>query len=569
MSQATALPTYSTLYAFGDSLSDAGNLSIATAVAGTEPVSPPYYQEHYGSISGNVFSNGPTWVQDLSVALKLGTLQPSLATGNDFAYGGAETGSEPQNASNPQIAAISLPAQLAQFQAKVPSPSANALYTVSIGANDLLAILSSSGLTAAQQTTDVTDAVTNEIGFIKSLVGDGAKTMLVLNVPDLGKTPDVMQGVVNGSGMGSAALTAEATQLTTEYNTQLAGQLATVTGLSAKIVDGFTLVDNAVADPVAYGLSNVTTPVWSGNFTSASSGTLAATSTNAQNQFLFWDHLHPTEAGHEAIATLAEQQLGGDNAAAISQFYANILQRAPDPTGLAGWQAAVSGGSLTLQQVDYAIATSAEATNNVKPIVELYAALGRAPDVGGLHRWVHAIDTGTKVTTIAGDFLASPEGQGVYGAQPGTSPAANTQFVDTEYQKVLGRTADASGAQNWISALNAGVLTPAQELVAFIGSAEAQARNTTPITNFLLAAGNGNAPYGSAPFPAASAPASMTSASALADFTAAAGVSAILAPGSTPVALPPASSGGVFTLATDHAAAPALAIQQVHHPLLT
>ena len=457
-----------------------------------------------------------------------------------------------------------------QFQAKTPSPSANALYTISIGANDLLAILSSTGLTAAQQTTDVTDAVTNEIGFIKSLVSDGAKTMLVLNVPDLGKTPDVMQGVANGSGMGSAALTAEATQLTTEYNTQLASQLATVTGLSAKIVDGFTLVDNAVADPRAYGLSNVTTPVWSGNFTSASSGTLAATGTNAQNQFLFWDHLHPTEAGHEAIATLAEQQLGGDNAAQISQFYANILQRAPDPTGLAAWQTAVSGGSLTLQQVDYAIATSAEATSNVKPIVELYAALGRAPDANGLHRWVHAIDTGTKVTTIAGDFLTSAEGQGVYGAQPGASPAANTQFVDTEYQKVLGRTADASGAQNWISALNAGVLSPSQELVAFIGSAEAQARNTTPITNFLLAAGNGNAPYGSAPFPAASASAS-ASASALADFTAPASVSAMLAPGSVPATATPASigGGGVFTLATDHGVAAALAVQQVHHPLLT
>ena len=552
-------PTYSAIYAFGDSLSDAGNLSIATTAVGTEPVSPPYHQEQYGPISGNVFSNGPTWVQDLSVALGLGTLSPSLAGGNDFAYGGAETGSEPQNASDPEIAAISLPAQLTQFQAKVTSPSANALYTVSIGANDLLAILSSTGLSAAQQTTDVTDAVTNEIGFIKSLVADGAKSMLVLNVPDLGKTPDVMQGEANGSGVASAAFDAEATGLTAAYNTQLASQLATVAGVSAKIVDGFALVDNAVADPVAYGLSNVTTPVWSGNFTSASSGTLAATGTNAQDQYLFWDHLHPTEAGHEAIATLAQQQLGSNTAAEISQFYVNILQRAPDPTGITGWEAAVGGGTLTLQQVDYAIATSAEAISNVKPIVELYAALGRAPDAGGLHRWVHAIDTGTNITTIAGDFLASPEGRGVYGAQPGTSPAANTQFVDTEYHNVLGRTADPSGAQNWISALNAGVLSPSQELVAFIGSAEAQARNTTPITNFLLAAGNGTAPHGSAPFPAASA-------SALADFTAPANVSA--APALVPAATP-ASTGGVFTLATDHGVAPALAVQQVHHPLLT
>ena len=93
MSEDSALPSYSAIYAFGDSLSDAGNLSITTSAAGaTEPVSPPYYKQQYGSISGNVFSNGPTWVQDLSIALGLGTLAPSLAGGTDFAYGGAETG---------------------------------------------------------------------------------------------------------------------------------------------------------------------------------------------------------------------------------------------------------------------------------------------------------------------------------------------------------------------------------------------------------------------------------------------------------------------------------------------
>ena len=44
MTQNSTLPTYSVIYAFGDSLSDAGNLSISTSLAGlTTPVSPPYY----------------------------------------------------------------------------------------------------------------------------------------------------------------------------------------------------------------------------------------------------------------------------------------------------------------------------------------------------------------------------------------------------------------------------------------------------------------------------------------------------------------------------------------------
>jgi phospholipase/lecithinase/hemolysin len=312
MSQNSALPSYGAIYAFGDSLSDAGNLSITTSAAdATEPVSPPYFSQQYGPISGNVFSNGPTWVQDLSIALSLGTLAPSLAGGTDFAYGGAQTGTTPQNASEPEIQAISLPAQLSEFQTRVPSPSATALYTVSIGSNDLDAILATPGLTTQQQTTDVNDAVANEIAFVSHLVGDGAKNLLVMDVPDLGKVPEVTQGLVNGSDAPSASLDTEASQLASEYNTALISQLGTIAGASVHVVDANSLLDNAIADPAAYGLTNVTSPVWNGNFTSASSGALAVSGAAAQDQYLFWDTYHPTETGHQALADLAEQQLSG------------------------------------------------------------------------------------------------------------------------------------------------------------------------------------------------------------------------------------------------------------------
>src|ERR1700722_1332016 len=312
MSQTTSLPTFSNIFAFGESLSDAGNLSITTTATGsTQPVSPPYFQEKYGSISGNIFSNEPTWVQNLSIALGLGTLKPSLIGGTDFAFGGAETGTTPQNAGNLQIPAISLPAQFTQFHTAVPNPSATALYTLSIGSNDLLDILANPGLTTQQQTTDVNDAVANEFSFINQLVSDGAKNLLLLDVPDLGKTPDVTQGLADGSNMFSAALIGEASQLASEYNTAVTTQLATIPGIDVHVIDAYQLIDNAVADPAAFGLTNVTSPVWSGDATSSSSGTLAATSVTAQNQFLFWDHLHPTETGHQAIAETAEEQLSG------------------------------------------------------------------------------------------------------------------------------------------------------------------------------------------------------------------------------------------------------------------
>ncbi len=314
MSQSTSLPTFGAIYAFGDSLSDAGNLSITTSIVGAEPVSPPYLQEKYGPITGNVFSNGPTWVQDLSIALGLGTLAPSLAGGTDFAFGGAETGTTPQNSNDLKIQAVSLPAQLTDFQTGVPGPSASALYTLSIGSNDLLDILANTGLTAQQQTDDVNDAVANEITFVNHLIADGAKNLLVLDVPDLGKTPDITQGLVNGSNMPSPALEATASQLASEYNTKLSNQLAPIASagtLNVHVIDAFQLLDNAVADPAAFGLTDVTSPVWSGNFTDASSGMLAATGAAAQDRFLFWDHLHPTETGHQVTADAAEQQISG------------------------------------------------------------------------------------------------------------------------------------------------------------------------------------------------------------------------------------------------------------------
>ena len=213
----------------------------------------------------------------LSVTLGLGTLAPSGLGGNDFAIGGAETGATPQNGGDPEILAISLPAQLAEFQA-LSSPSANALYTLSIGANDLLDIFGDAALTPQAQTTDIADAVANEVSFIGDLAKDGAKDFVVMNVPDLGKTPEVMDGLANASNMPSAAFDAEASQLTADYNSDLSSQLTTLAeadALNVHVLDAYALVDNAVTDPLGYGLTDVTSPVWSGNFTSDASGTLA------------------------------------------------------------------------------------------------------------------------------------------------------------------------------------------------------------------------------------------------------------------------------------------------------
>jgi phospholipase/lecithinase/hemolysin len=78
---------YTDMFAFGESLSDAGNATIANYAATGKivPVPPPY--------SLGRFSNGPTWVEDLyQNYLHFGMLTPSLVGGRNYAVAGAQTG---------------------------------------------------------------------------------------------------------------------------------------------------------------------------------------------------------------------------------------------------------------------------------------------------------------------------------------------------------------------------------------------------------------------------------------------------------------------------------------------
>ena len=499
------MASFSTIYAFGDSLSDAGNDSLATSLTGTTPASPPYFSQSYGLVSANTFSNGPTWTMDLSLALGLGTLSPSLTGGNDFAYGGAETGSTPQSPGGIVLAATSLPSQIVQFEAGVSrSQASGALFTLSIGANDLLDILSQPALTAAQQAADVAAAVANEIAFIGRLASDGAKTLLVLDVPDLGKTPTVLRGTANGSNTPSAALDALASNLSAQYNAALESKLPGVAGISTTVVDAYRLIDSAVANPAAYGVSNVTTPVWSGTYSDARSGTLSSTNILTQDQSLFWDSLHPTETGHQGITALAEQALaGGSNPTAeVSQAYLAVLARVPDAPGLALWTGALSSGALAPTGFNDDVANSPEAQGNVVPIVDLYTILGRAPDQAGLQFWVQQHEAGAPLSGIAAGFLASSEGQRIYGTPVVASASSDAAFVNKAYQEVLGRSADAGGFAAWTGALRANAITPGAVLADFVLSSEAQARDAPAATNFLVAAANGTANYGGSLFPA-------------------------------------------------------------------
>jgi phospholipase/lecithinase/hemolysin len=268
------------IYAFGDSLSDVGNLYLATS--GALPAAP---------YSNGRFTNGNVWVQDVASSLGLGAVTPSIAGGNDYAWGGAETGAITG------VAPASVPSLLGQFtsfsSAVGGSAPSGALYTVSIGANDVNAILGAGFTTLAEITTAIGQAVTNELTFLSEIEGIGAKNVLLLNVPDLGNTPDA-------AALGSAAVAA-ASAAAGAYDAALATGLTSLPGLDVHVINAYSLLDAAVANPSAYGFTDVTDPCWTGSY-AGSGGTLCASTVAAQDQYLFWDGIHPTAAGHLALA---------------------------------------------------------------------------------------------------------------------------------------------------------------------------------------------------------------------------------------------------------------------------
>jgi len=285
---ATAAPAaaspFDAIYAFGDSLSDTGNAYIASG--GTIPQSPPY--------APGRFSNGPIWIDDVSGALGM-PIAPALAGGTDFAFGGATSGTTAVHTAGPG----DLPYQIAAFQSLIPTPAQKALYTLWIGANDLRdAFTSANPLAAVQQV--VPQAVQNEAQAVLALAAAGAKHLLVLNLPNLGETPAIGLS-------GNPQLIALATGASALFDNLLAtslAQIAQTTGLRIDLLDTSALLNMAIQDPTAYGFTDATTPCWTGA-PEGGPGTLCSADRSVQDLHVFWDSLHPTEAGHALVARAA------------------------------------------------------------------------------------------------------------------------------------------------------------------------------------------------------------------------------------------------------------------------
>ena len=332
VASAASAQSYSRLVVFGDSLSDNGNLFAATG--GASPTAPNFQGR---------FSNGVVFTELLGFNAGRSAAGASVTGSINYAYGGARTDSSafPPGMRN----------QLLAYTGAGGTFRSTDLVSILGGANNIFQGLPAAGASAnpTGAITPVVNAAAADMTFlVNSIAAAGAGTILVGNIPSLGNAPQ-FRGTV-------AAPLAEFAG--TSFNSALLSGLMTTAaarpGTNIILFDIFKVGAALTANPSAFGLTNVTDACFNGV-------TVCAT----PNTYLFWDGVHPTAAGHQLIARLANDYLyyGDIGAQSTVQAETGFRQRedlmdiaSEGLSGRADWEA---GTHLTFGAIADSVETDA------------------------------------------------------------------------------------------------------------------------------------------------------------------------------------------------------------------
>lgn len=266
----TEIPSYtdSTLYVFGDSLSDVGNASIATS--GLVP-DKNYYNGR--------FTNGPNYTELLAAKFNT-SIKPSRSYGSNYAFAGMKS--------------VAISAQVFNYEENVTNANPDAIYIVWSGGNDLLELLQNpqTDLTIAETISHIRNAVFN-------LSSMGAVNILVPNQIDMSLLPRISDLAIN-----DASITALSATLSSQFNTALTTMLDSLESednISTIRFDVNTLFADVIANPNTYSLINVSDACYIKDETSIE---LTGEETICPNseEYLFWDSIHPSAVAHSIIA---------------------------------------------------------------------------------------------------------------------------------------------------------------------------------------------------------------------------------------------------------------------------
>lgn len=292
---AAAQSRFSGLVVFGTSLSDPGNAFALSGDAGTPPdfmLNPLLIPSAPYAKGGHHFSNGATWVEQWALSVGLAdsagaALASNSATATNFAVGAARAYNDGVN--------FNLTRQVDTFLQRsggVASP--RALYVIEMGSNDIrdafqiYATGGNGGPVLAQ-------ALGSIAANIQRLYIAGGREFLVWVAPNVALTPAIRSLPPAAQGLASF--------LTQSFNGNLTGLLAQLSaalpGISFTRLDAYQMLNAIVADPAAFELIDVTTACVTPD--------VAPFTCHHADEFLFWDGIHPTKAGHAILAERAAQ----------------------------------------------------------------------------------------------------------------------------------------------------------------------------------------------------------------------------------------------------------------------
>lgn len=320
---------FDTIVTFGDSLSDNGNLY--RYMLHFLPASPPYFEGR--------FSNGPVWVEQLYQAI----FKQEDKGMQDYAVGGAGA-----VLSMKENLPFTLGLEVDDYYYWHSYDHVDtSLYIVWIGSNNYL----NGPLDVEKITTKVINAISTNI---ESLIEHGGNKFMLVGLPDLGATPEAVE-------LGRSELLH---QLSLTHNNKLKNlyhQLGQKhPDITMVYFDVNQLFNELVTNPQKYGINNTTEPCYLGSYSgwllpqqlNPSNNELLAylkqnqskqytalnpqallqspqlkeairvsyTASEAQklglnaskeplqcDGYLFWDHVHPSQATHTIIANRAMQ----------------------------------------------------------------------------------------------------------------------------------------------------------------------------------------------------------------------------------------------------------------------
>jgi len=281
------------LFVFGDSLSDSGNAFILTGMQSVAPFKlipdAPY------AIGGHHFTNGRTWIEQL--AKKYGTTaRPAFRYdgSTNFAVGGSRA----RNAG-----AVNLTTQvglyLNQFSADLDDDD---LFVIFIGGNDIRDAIESFATDPTGQTSGliITEALTGIQDNLTLLISSGAQNILVANAPDLSLVPAVRLQGPQAQYISHI--------ISVQFNQGLEQLLAGIRAyypVNISELDIFSLINDVITDPDEFGFEQVTNAC-------ITPGVIVGAICKKQNEYLFWDGIHPTRKGHKLIARKALKLLDDD-----------------------------------------------------------------------------------------------------------------------------------------------------------------------------------------------------------------------------------------------------------------